>query len=126
MATKRIRRAARRHTHREIDKWVEFALEFGEGLLGEFLDEDEARDCWEQCGERLTAEWARDRPGRRPWAFWVCELELDAIPSDEAAYLRKHNLLLPGEAEAIAALVVPELDPQGHLKQYPPGTKFRW
>lgn len=40
------------------------------GDWGPFEGEEEARVYWRAHGERLTAEYRRETPGHRPWAWW--------------------------------------------------------
>ncbi len=48
------------------------------------LGADEAwqtlRDAWELRRDAMLAEWRRDRPGERPWAWWAFEAD-EPIPS---------------------------------------------
>jgi hypothetical protein len=46
-----------------------------EPRLGDFEDENEARAAWTIHREDVLAEW--DRPGRRPWALWMFDYQLE-------------------------------------------------
>jgi hypothetical protein len=50
----------------------------------------------------------RNRPGRRPWAWWAFEVTdasmLEASEAERLHFLRKHDLLRPDEVVALDAL----------------------
>jgi hypothetical protein len=90
------------------------------------FEEDFLRDVWNMNRERLTEEFVRDWPGRRPWAFWKFDVPeekflilgessyYDAFEKgkwrvvkeveSEVEYLLRSGLLLPGELEKISNL----------------------
>jgi hypothetical protein len=46
------------------------------------------------------AVWVQERPGTRPWAWWQYDAPEDRpMDESEAAYLRRLDLLTPGEME---------------------------
>jgi hypothetical protein len=47
---------------------IEF-LDLGFGWQENFR-EDEAREAWEIMREKIMADWVREQPGTRPWAWW--------------------------------------------------------
>jgi hypothetical protein len=63
-----------------------------------FNDPLSEAEAWARFGAAATAAHARVRPGRRP-ALWWCYDAPGDLPADEseAAFLRRHGLLLPGE-----------------------------
>jgi hypothetical protein len=40
-------------------------------LEGPLLDEDQLREVWEEMGDSLLADFIAEKPGCRPWAWWV-------------------------------------------------------
>src|SRR5690242_15024366 len=76
-------------------KWEAFALQYGpEGVVRLTL-----RQAWEEHREDVLAEWTKKHPGTRPSAWWQWDAPEDAPSNREtqAAYLRRHGLLLPNE-----------------------------
>lgn len=77
--------------------------------------------AWKIHEEELVREWAAARPGSRPWAWWWWTAREPRMPSEgEASYLRRLELLVPGEVERIPeeafapeVVVIPELWPDG-------------
>jgi hypothetical protein len=67
-----------------------------------------AEEDWAVHGEGLTRWWVEGwphgtitpgGPGTRPWAWWQFSAPAPRSPGEtEAAYLKRHRLLLPGEA----------------------------
>ena len=60
-------------------------------------------DLWRLHGEAITPEWAEQRAGTRPRAWWRWsapeprrEVDLDLL-EPQAVYLRRLDLFLPGE-----------------------------
>src|SRR4051794_23886652 len=48
-----------------------FGLAFGnEGSYGDAFDDAAAREAWEIMRDKIMAEWIREQPGTRPWAWW--------------------------------------------------------
>jgi hypothetical protein len=69
-----LRRAKRRsagytewHVY-QLQAGIEFA-ELGFGWQERFR-EAEAREGWEIMREKILADWIREQPGTRPWAWW--------------------------------------------------------
>ena len=61
-------------------------------------------EMWKAVGEGIVQEWAREAPGSRPSCWWEFEAPEPRRPGEaQAEYLRRHNLLLPGEADRLAA-----------------------
>jgi len=59
------------------------------GYAGPYTPEQqrEMQACWEVYGASILEEYLRDRPGQRPWYWWLQQgME---IPEDERAALRK-------------------------------------
>jgi hypothetical protein len=53
---------------------------------------------WRACGEDIVREWVRANPGTRPSLWWRYSAP-EPLPEDEdeAGFLARHHLLLPGE-----------------------------
>ncbi len=86
-----------------------------------FSHKDKVSAAWKKHGEALVRECARERPGTRPFYFWLADVEddfndfpvenepresyrarLEAHDREsEASILRRRGLLLPGEAKRI-------------------------
>src|SRR3954451_19809015 len=52
----------------QLQTGIEF-IDFGFGR-DELFREDEAREAWEIMREKIMADWIREQPGTRPWAWW--------------------------------------------------------
>jgi hypothetical protein len=107
---------AKRQLRAEVEPWM---LEYL--LHGHVLREDGGKSCvpylyrrewngafchaaagamWEAMREELLAVWVQEHPGTRPWGWWEYDAPEDRPEGEpEAAYLRQHGLLLPGEME---------------------------
>jgi hypothetical protein len=60
-------------------------------------------DMWQAVGQDIVADWVKDEPGTRPRCWWRFDSPEPLGPGEtQAAYLRRHNLLLPGEAKQLA------------------------
>jgi hypothetical protein len=57
----------------DIDHNQEYQLCTGRPIVpfGHFATRDDFEAAWGQHGERLTAEFVRENPGRRPFAWWL-------------------------------------------------------
>ena len=54
-----------------------FGMAFGnECSCGDSFDESAPREAWEIMREKIMADWIREQPGTRPWAWW----KFDAPP----------------------------------------------
>jgi hypothetical protein len=97
----------------ELEGWDRLVVVFGDTLPAPNF-----RTAWDAHADEIVATWARDHPGSRPslWWRWTApeqrrvlaepevlapfrgdEEEVAYIES-EAAFLRRHDLLLDGEA----------------------------
>jgi len=60
------------------------------------------RELWAQYGDEITQKWAQKYPGTRPKHWWKFsappEDEQENDSESERAFLKRHGLLLPGEA----------------------------
>ena len=92
-------------------------------VFADVLPEPNLRTKWDTHGDGIVATWAKERPGTRPscWWRWTApeprrvlaepetladfygEEEETAFIESEAAYLERHDMLLPGEAELLTA-----------------------
>ena len=53
---------------------------------------------WVECRDEIVAAFAKTHPGRRPNGWWLTEAPGDRQPHEsQAAFLARHDLLLPGE-----------------------------
>ena len=80
--------------------------------------------AWNQIGDEIVEDWIRDRPGTRPMVWWrlsapepgrttdggggpgrapeFLDIQIAAPPAaEQAAFLRRHGLLLQGEAKRL-------------------------
>ena len=82
---------------------VEFFLTFGPLSRGprEFTAE-QAKAAWSAHGPQIMAEWPRNRPGFRPWAFWRFEVGEEVDHEDHVIFLAERGLLYPEEIDALA------------------------
>jgi hypothetical protein len=130
MPTNRVRRLSplRSNYSTASDRVVEVLLsghdfEFLDPTLGEKLDEGMLREAWRTHREALLRCWVfgdwrevvcpwgepadcgsqtGPHPGTRPDGWWKYEATEDARPHEtEREYLRRHELLLGGEAELL-------------------------
>jgi hypothetical protein len=79
------------------------------GRAGELTFED----VWHSARDVVLAEWASERPGTRPWAWWAVEarevlgaaevgrVRREGPGESEASFLKRHGLLLPGEEQRV-------------------------
>jgi hypothetical protein len=90
-------------------------------VFADVLPEPNLRTAWRTYGAEITEAYAQSNPGQRPTCWWRWEApekerrvlaepetlgtdpraEETAYVESEAAYLRRHDLLLPGEAERL-------------------------
>jgi hypothetical protein len=82
--------------------WDYLKNAFGEG---DTFDDEAARQCWEELRDCIMAEWLRERPLSRPWAWWRYERGMARPhgPSVQRGYLHDHDLLTPVERELVDA-----------------------
>jgi hypothetical protein len=60
-------------------------------------------DMWRAVGEGIVQDWIKDAPGTRPRCWWKFDApEPRAAGETQVEYLRRHSLLLPGEARQLA------------------------
>lgn len=52
------------------DDWAYLTDETPENPFTEFLSDAHWRALWDECGERITREWAERHPGSRPFHWW--------------------------------------------------------
>ena len=85
-----------------------------------FYDSAEIAAAWDQIGQEIVEDWILTRPGTRPMAWWRLSapepgrthdsggglgrgpenLDIPIAappPAQQTAFLRRHDLLLPGE-----------------------------
>jgi hypothetical protein len=63
----------------------------------------DAKRVWKLHREVILAHWEKAYPLRRPWAFWVYELNADEPrPNEQAEILTKRDLLTPHEKRLLA------------------------
>jgi hypothetical protein len=80
MPTKRTKRGARLLL--ELTPRRASYLRAGSYLLAgptteDFVDDAEVEQAWQMHREAILSKW--DRPGRRPWAFWWFDLDLEQL-----------------------------------------------
>lgn len=104
MPTNRTRVSrARRGAPIDADEW---AILHDETPVNPFValvrKEEHWRRLWAGYGDEITQKWAQKHPGTRPKHWWKFSAPLETGPQldveSERAYLKRHNLLLPGEA----------------------------
>ncbi len=64
-------------------------------------------DCapdWKELRDELLPRWIREHPGTRPFAWWSFDAPGPREGDSELDYLRRHNLLTPGERQNLAGL----------------------
>ena len=84
-----------------------------------FYGNAEIAGAWAQIGDEVVADWVRDKPGTRPAIWWrlsapepgrtsdgFARETLDIpiappSPAQQTAFLRRYDLLLPGEAKRL-------------------------
>ncbi len=71
------RRGTQRRQHAadalaELDPMLRWDLEDG-CSLERFATLEDMAHVWERVGDELLVEWIAERPGSRPFAWWVCE-----------------------------------------------------
>jgi hypothetical protein len=71
----RYRRQERRQRYTGLDPELKRTLLYGTPFFG-LPDLEIVRQAWQEHGEDLLAEWIEERPGSRPFAWWLFE----AIP----------------------------------------------
>ena len=122
MATKRTRRTRQR---REVPELI--CKYFREEIRHTFFhDNTEIAGAWGQIGDEIVDDWIREKPGTRPAIWWRLSApepgrttdggggpgrapeNLDIpiaapAPAEQTAFLRRHDLLLPGEAKRLTA-----------------------
>lgn len=70
---RRYRLKQRRHCVHTLDASLEFELQTGQGMLESFPDVETMRAAWEIHREQIIEEWITEKPGTRPFAWWLFE-----------------------------------------------------
>lgn len=80
---------------------VEFDLTFGPQVRNQFTI-DELAVAWSASETKLMAEWPRNTPGHRPWAFWQFTVgEHPKGKEDQVLLLAELGLLYDEELAAL-------------------------
>src|SRR5215208_7633421 len=57
-------------------------------------------ELWAEYGPAIVKQWAAEKPGTRPSLWWKYDAPEPRRPREsQAAYLKRHRLLLPGEGK---------------------------
>ncbi len=118
-----------KHRRAEVDPQIRAYLEDEMDHLF-FFDSAEIAAAWQEIGAEIVEAWARAMPGVRPRMWWrrsapepgrqtngggggkaPNRLEIPMTPPTpprQVAFLRQHDLLLPGEARRLDADSTPE------------------
>src|SRR5262245_15578212 len=107
-----LRRAKRRdggyteHHIYQLQTGIEF-LDLGFGWDEPFR-EAEAREAWEILRAKIMADWIRERPGCRPWAWW------------------KWDAPQPARCERVDGGIHPHDNPERTLKVANSDSEYLW
>jgi hypothetical protein len=99
----------------ESERWDDFGHQFWR--QGQIWGDRTPFDLWRQYGPAILASWVVERPATRPMMWWRydcpvheawmprcnsgCSWQEAPDPAKQAAYLKRHGLLLPSEEHAL-------------------------